>query len=87
MKNLLLIMVCAALGGCASPSHRISPLPRAGATESPADTAKTRYWQLQQPRADGDAAPRYRRLTITIPARTENGVNYEAQTRTILIAE
>lgn len=86
MKNLLLIVLCSALCGCASSSQRSSPPRRGAGAETPADTAKLRYWQLQQPPLAAEA-PRYRRLTITIPAHTEGGVNYEAQTRTILISQ
>jgi len=82
MKNKILFLVCLALCGCATAkkeNHAVA--------ETPADAAKQMYWQSQQPRATADEAPHYRRLTITVPAHTEGGVNYEEQTRTILIAE
>lgn len=50
-----------------------------------ADAVKSNYWHLQNPPAE--TGPRYRRLQLTIPARREGGVLYEAQTTTIIIAE
>ncbi len=82
MKNKFLFLVCLALCGCAT-----SKKENHAVAETPADAAKQMYWQLQQPRASADAAPHYRRLTITVPAHTEGGVSYEEQTRTLLIAE
>jgi len=58
-----------------------------GYTRGRADAAKTLYWRLQRQQEPGEDAPRYRRLTITIPAHREGDVLYETQTRTILIAE
>jgi hypothetical protein len=52
-----------------------------------ADGAKANYWRMENNQAPRDSALRYRRVTITIPARREGGVLYEPQTRTILIAE
>ena len=86
MKRYLIPTLCLALVACQSPSRTKSSTGRAG-SEPPAETAKSRYWQLQQSRPDAETEPRYRRLTITIPAHTEAGVNYDEQTRTILIAE
>ena len=83
MKIIFTILLGLALCGCASPKGP----PLNGGVETPADTAKARYWQLQQPPSNADEAPHYRRLTIVIPAHTEGGVSYETQTRTILIAE
>ena len=83
MKIIFAISVCVALAGCDSPKSN----GHVTSGESPGESAKLMYWQLQQPHAADDGAPRYRRLTITIPAHTEGGVSYEDQTRTILIAE
>jgi uncharacterized protein YceK len=83
MKNKFIFLVCLTLCGCATSSKDH----HSEAGETPADTAKQMYWQLQQSRASADEAPHYRRLTITVPAHAEGGVNYEEQTRTVLIAE
>ena len=83
MKTSLPILLGLALCGCASSAHYS---PSETAIQSSAEAAKTMYWQQQQPHP-ADASPRYRRLTITIPAHVEGGVQYEEQTRTILIAE
>lgn len=86
MKKTLLITACLVFGGCQSgPRAKVSA--DAAAAANPAETAKSRYWQLQQSRPDTEAPPRFRRLTISIPAHTEAGVNYDETTRTILIAE
>ena len=83
MKNKFIILMCLTVCGCAT-AQKKNPT---AASETPADTAKQMYWQLQQPHAGADEAPHYRRLTITVPAHTEGGVSYEEQTRTLLIAE
>ena len=85
MKTCFIFLASLALCGCASSQHYVPP--STAAAGSSADAAKQLYWQLQQPRPNADEMPRYRRLTITLPAHTEDGVNYEPQTRTILIAE
>lgn len=84
MKTSLPLLLGLLLCGCASSKRQQS----FGSTApSSADSAKTNYWRQQQRPADADEAPRYRRLTITVPAHSEGGVQYEEQTRTILVAE
>ncbi len=56
-----------------------------GYTRGRADNVKSTYFSLQGTASEPD--PKYRRLTITLPARREGGVLYEPQTTSILIAE
>ena len=82
-KTLTSLVAAALLCGCASTRQNQPPLTE---QQRSAEAAKTNYWQQQQ-FSPTDVAPRFRRLTVTIPAHVENGVQYEEQTRTILIAE
>jgi hypothetical protein len=58
-----------------------------GARRMMGDVAKSKFWQLERAHQPSEGVPRYRRLTITVPAHREGGVLYESQTQTILIAE
>ena len=58
-----------------------------GYVQGRGDAAKALDTRLDNDQAPHESTPRYRRFTITIPARREGGVLYEPQTRTILIAE
>ena len=83
IKTLTLLVAVALLGGCASTRQDQPPLTD---QQKRAEDAKRLYEEQQNYHPDA-AAPRYRRLVITIPAGVRDGVQYEEQTRTILIAE